>query len=106
MTTTQTAKSPAPRKPRKPTAVSKPELGLTASWWKLISGEWPDRELIDHLEDFGKREAELEGLNSDLEALPPWLEIRQAAADHAAGQAELFAQADDFLAELADDAVM
>jgi hypothetical protein len=82
------------------------ELDMTACWWKVISGEYPDQDLIGHLEDFGKREAELEGLHADLDALPPWLEVRKAAAEHAVAQAKLYADAGNWLEGLATDALM
>src|SRR6266851_4818969 len=88
----------------KPVKPSEPAgLGLTAQWWAMISGEWPDRELIDHLEDSGKREAELEVLRGDLEALPPWLEVRTAASEHAIAMAKQCAAAEAWLEELYAD---
>lgn len=89
-----------PAKPAPPA-----ELNLTCSWWDVISGEQGNKELVDHLEDTGKRETELAALHDDLDALPPWLEVRQETARHAAEMDTRYSASQDWLASLHADEV-
>ncbi len=73
--------------------------------WSVLAQETTSPDLAEYLCDPPRRSQERQQLRDDMEALPPWLGVRQATAGAGEHMNGLYEQAEDWLDALEADEI-